>query len=168
MDENNYAFIDGQNLYLGINKEDWKLDLEKFRVYLKDKYKVKKAFYFLGYLSDGNSDLYTFLQSCGYIVIFREHSSGMHGNKKGNVDTDIVFEMMRNSFDNKEMDKVVLISGDGDYYKTVRYLIEKNKFKKILFPNSKFASSLYNKIDNKYRIPIRFLKKKLEYKKELK
>ena len=164
MNENNYAFIDGQNLYLGIS--DWKLDLEKFRVYLKDKYKVKKAFYFLGYLSDDNSDLYTFLQSCGYIVIFREHSAGMSGNKKGNVDTDIVFEMMKNSFDNDEMDKVVLVSGDGDYYKTVKYLIEKNKFKKILFPDKKFASSLYKKIDNKYTFSIKFLKNKVEYKKQ--
>jgi uncharacterized LabA/DUF88 family protein len=117
-------------------------------------------------LSDENSDLYTFLQDCGFIVIFREHTSGMNGNKKGNIDTDIVFEMMKNYIDNSEMEKVVLVSGDGDYYKTIKYLIEKNKFEKILFPNSKFASSLYNKIDNKYKLSIKFLKKKVEYKKK--
>jgi uncharacterized LabA/DUF88 family protein len=117
-------------------------------------------------LSDENSDLYTFLQDCGYIVIFREHTSGMNGNKKGNVDTDIVFEMMKNYIDNPKMEKVILVSGDGDYYKTVKYLIEKNKFEKILFPNSKFASSLYNKIDNKHKLSIKFLKNKVEYKKK--
>ncbi len=40
--ENNYAFIDGQNLYLAIKKLDWKLDYKKFRVYLKEKYGVAK------------------------------------------------------------------------------------------------------------------------------
>ena len=90
----------------------------------------------------------------------------MEGNKKGNVDTDIVFEMMRNALDNSEMDKAVLVSGDGDYFKTVRYLIEKGKFERILFPNSNFASSLYYKIDNRYKMSIKFLRKKLEYRKK--
>lgn len=34
--ENNYAFIDSQNLNLGINKLNWKLDFKKFRIYLSD------------------------------------------------------------------------------------------------------------------------------------
>ncbi len=42
--ERNYAFIDGQNLYMGL---EWKLDYKKFRQYLKDKYGIKKAYYFL-------------------------------------------------------------------------------------------------------------------------
>src|SRR3989344_9542605 len=41
--ENNYAFIDGQNLYLAIKKLGWKLDYKKFRVYLKEKLKVVMA-----------------------------------------------------------------------------------------------------------------------------
>ena len=40
---------------------------------------------------------------------------------------------------------VWVVSGDGDYIKMVKYLIEKEKFKSILFPNPEFASSLYNK-----------------------
>ncbi len=32
----NYAFIDGQNLNLAIRDLGWRLDLKKFRVYLKD------------------------------------------------------------------------------------------------------------------------------------
>lgn len=38
--ENNYAFIDSQNLNLGIQKLGWKLDYRKFRVYLAEKYGV--------------------------------------------------------------------------------------------------------------------------------
>ena len=43
-------------------------------------------------------------------------------------------------------DKIVLVSGDGDYKLLVDFLIEEKKFKKILFPNKKFASSLYRQL----------------------
>ena len=41
---NNYAFIDSQNLNLGIQKLGWKLDYKKFRVYPKEKYNIQKAY----------------------------------------------------------------------------------------------------------------------------
>jgi len=41
--QNNYAFIDSQNLNLGIQKLGWKLDYRKFRIYLAEKYGIKKA-----------------------------------------------------------------------------------------------------------------------------
>ena len=47
--ENNYAFTDSQNLNLGIQKLSWKLDYRKFRVYLKEKYSVEKAYIFIGF-----------------------------------------------------------------------------------------------------------------------
>ena len=48
--KNNYAFIDSQNLNLAIRDQGWVLDYARFRVYLKDKYKVSKAFLFFGYI----------------------------------------------------------------------------------------------------------------------
>ena len=57
---------------------------------------------------------------------------------------------MKNLIDNKNFDKIVLVSGDGDYKKLVDYLITKNKFKKILFPIKKFASSLYKDLTIRY------------------
>ena len=42
----NNAFIDGQNLYRGL---DWDLDYARFRVYLRDKYHIEEAYYFIGY-----------------------------------------------------------------------------------------------------------------------
>jgi uncharacterized LabA/DUF88 family protein len=117
-------------------------------------------------LDDNEHDLYTKLQEAGFIVVFREHNTNMKGKKKGNVDVDICFEMMKNYADNESCDKIVLVSGDGDYIKPVKYLIAKNKFKKVLFPNSKF-SSLYKQIHTQYRFTISTpdIKKKIEYKK---
>jgi uncharacterized LabA/DUF88 family protein len=148
--ENNFAFIDGQNLYLGTREDNWNIDLAKFRIYLKDKYGVSEAYYFLGYLNEENQNLYKYIQKSGFILIFKEHHHNLLGQKKGNVDTDIVFEIMKNLIDNNQLNKIILVSGDGDYKKLVDFLVKKNKFEKILFPNKKFASSLYKKLGNKY------------------
>jgi hypothetical protein len=58
--ENNFAFIDSQNLNLGAGKDiykgnkriytGWKLDYKKFIRYLSDKFRVTKAFLFIGYI----------------------------------------------------------------------------------------------------------------------
>ena len=45
--ENNYAFIDSQNLNMGIKELGWKLDWKRFRIYLKEKYSVSTAHLFI-------------------------------------------------------------------------------------------------------------------------
>lgn len=45
--EKNIAFIDGQNLHLGVSSENWSIDLKKFRIFLKDKFQIEEAYYFL-------------------------------------------------------------------------------------------------------------------------
>ena len=144
--ESNLAFIDGQNLHLGTTQNGWKVDHAKFRIYLKDKYQVDEAYYFLGYVSEEQQSLYSNLQKAGFIVLFKEHISTLKGTKKGNVDTDIVFEIMKTIIERKDFNKVLLVSGDGDYKKVVDFLIQKGMFKKLLFPDRKFASSLYSKL----------------------
>ncbi len=147
--ENNFAFIDGQNLYLGTTRADipWKIDLYKFRKYLQMKYKVSKAFYFLGVVEENRNELYTTIQDAGFILIFRQHTSFMAGKKKGNVDADIIFNIMKMLYKKELSENVVLVAGDGDYKMLVDFLISEERFKKILFPNKNRASSLYKKID---------------------
>lgn len=167
-ERNNIAFIDGQNLHMGTSSEGWSIDHKKFRVYLRDKYNVAEAYYFLGCVDDDNQNLYSSLQRAGFIVMFREHNSAMKGKKKGNVDTDIVFEMMKFLIDDPEsFNKVVLVSGDGDYSKVVDYFIEKGRFEKILFPNREYASSLYKKLTASYFSVLGDMdtRKKIEFKK---
>ena len=167
MKTNNIAFIDGQNLFLGTKENNWYLDTQRFRTYLKDKYKVQMAYYFLGYVKEEQQELYTRLQKHGYIVTFREHNPTMMGKKKGNVDTDIVFEIMRTLIEDKDFNKIILVSGDGDYKKTVDYLIKKNKFEKLLPPTDKFSSLYKGKIgiNKSYINVLSNHKKNIEYKK---
>ena len=82
--QNNFAFIDSQNLNLAIREQGWTLDFKRFRKYLEDKYKVTKAFLFIGFIPQ-NQDLYTSLQKAGYILVFKPTLSlpdgkGLTGN----------------------------------------------------------------------------------------
>ncbi len=151
---NNYCYVDGQNLHLGTASADpgWHVDLLRFRIYLKEKYHVEKAFYYLGFVQEGSEIeyLYETIQAAGFILVFRQHNSAMIGKKKGNVDSDIIFSVMKRLHKKEKFDKVVLVSGDGDYKMLVDYLIEEKRLAKILFPNKKFRSSLYKQIGAQY------------------
>ncbi|MCL2085740.1 NYN domain-containing protein [Candidatus Saccharibacteria bacterium] len=149
----NIAFIDGQNLVASTAhmKDPWRIDLKKFRIFLSEKYKVIKAYYFIGVYDNKQDKLYQFLKKSGYTVVFREHPKNSKGKKKGNVDTDIVFSIMDTVYRKKTEGKIILVSGDGDYKKMVSRLAADRKFRAIMFP-SKYWSSLYNTLDDKYKI----------------
>lgn len=140
MKRSNYAFIDSQNLNLSIQELGWKLDFKKFRIFLKDKYRVEKAFLFIGYVS-GNELMYTSLQNAGYILIFKP-TLDQNGVVKGNCDAELVLRCM---IEYKNFDKAVIISGDGDFHCLIEYLAEKRKLLKIGIPNKKQYSSLLRK-----------------------
>ena len=149
----NLAFIDGQNLYMGTAKrehEPWRIDLKRFRVYLTQKYNVETAYYFLGYIQDENNEIYEEIQNAGFILKFKGHNSDMVGKKKGNVDSDIIFHVMKKIYKKEDFDNVLIVSGDGDYKLLVDFLIEEGRFAKILFPDITRASSLYKDIRRVY------------------
>ena len=134
------------------NKPSWGVDLARFKVYLQKKYGVAKAYYYLGYVQEGKraEELYEEIQSAGFILVFRQHNAAMISIKKGNVDSDIIFSIMERMYKKEDFEKVVLVTGDGDYKMLVDFLIEEKRFKKILFPNRKYASSLYKSIGAQY------------------
>lgn len=147
---NNIAFIDWQNLHLWTKSEWRSINFVKFRIYLSDKYKIKTAYYFLGYVQDENNWLYTKLQEAGFIVVFKKQQLLMETSKKWNIDSDLIFHVMSKLIDEpKNFKKILLVSGDWDFKILVDYLVKKGRFLKILFPNKKYASSLYNDLMNK-------------------
>jgi len=145
-----YAFIDSQNLNLGTSKDiynaigqriytGWKLDFSKFRVYLKNKFRVSRAFLFLGYMYE-HKKLYSILKSQGYNIIFKPTVKDPNGKAKGNVDAELVLHSAAIEFPN--YDKAVVVSGDGDFYCLYDYLERKGKLKSIIIPNDKSESTL--------------------------
>ncbi len=136
-----FAFIDSQNVYKGVQSSGWDLDWRKFRVYLRDKYQVERAFLFIGYMSQ-YQDLYSLLQESGYILIFKPTIATKDGEVKGNVDAELIVECWRRE---KEYDKAIIVTGDGDFAPLVKILKDKKKFSSVLAPNRRYASSLLRK-----------------------
>jgi len=159
--ENNFAFIDSQNLNLSIRSLGWHLDFRKLRTYLKEKYGVTKAFLFIGYI-EGNNDLYKSLQEAGFVCIFKPTLKYKDGKTKGNCDAELVLQTM---IELPHYNKAVIITGDGDFHCLAKYLIQENKLKKLLIPNQKRYSALLKNFPSEFLAFISDLKHKLSYKK---
>jgi len=159
--QNNYAFIDSQNVNLAIRDQGWILDFRRFRKYLKDKYSITNAFIFIGYI-DTNQNLYTSLQKDGYILIFKPTLTLPDGKAKGNVDAELVLHTM---VEYPNYDKALLVSGDGDFYCLVDYLKGKGKLLKLMIPNRNRYSSLLRKF-SKEMVFMNDLRGKLEHKRQ--
>lgn len=167
MGKKNYAFIDSQNLNLGIRSLGWELDFRKFRLYLKNKYRVENAYLFIGYVAE-NYRLYESLQKLGYILVFKNVLAINKNNKityKGNVDAELVLHSM---IELNNYSRAVIVSGDGDFYCLLDYLVSNGKLEKLLVPNDRYSSLL--KIFNKgnYIQQIGLLRTQLELTKNTK
>lgn len=162
-EQNNYAFIDSQNLNLSIRSLGWVLDFQRFRVHLNEKYGVSKAFLFIGFV-DGNNDLYKSLQDAGFICIFKPTLKYKDGTTKGNCDAELVLQAM---IEYPNYDKAIIVTGDGDFHCLVKYLVGKSKLKAIMIPNQfKFSALLKFREFKPYRIYMNELRERLEYKKK--
>lgn len=149
----------------------WKMDWRKFRVFLQEKYNVEKAYMFIGYVPD-NVDLYKQMKEAGYTVVLKPTVDMLMSKEelaqeshvtKGNADAELVLYAM------KELpfyDMAVIVSGDGDFYCIVEYLIKQEKFRALLTPNGhysslleKFSSYLVNIDTSKRELVYEYLKK---------
>lgn len=159
--EKTYTYIDANNLNLGIKALGWKLDFRKFRRYLKEKYNVSVAYIFIGYVQI-NQDLYSFLQKAGFVLVFKPTLPNKDGELKGNIDADLVLQVMIDYKDNN-FDKAMIVSSDGDFYSLVKYLYEHNNLCSVMSPYVKTCSVLLKKSAKEKIVFMDNLRKKLEY-----
>jgi len=162
--ENNFAFIDSQNLNMGVKNLGWLLDFKKFRIYLREKYNVSIAYLFIGYLPE-NSNMYASLQKAGFILKFKPVLPNKDGSCKGNIDADLVLQTMIDFYENN-FDKAVIVTSDGDFYSLVNYLYENNKLRIVMSPYYKSCSTLIKKTARGKLVFLNNLSKKLEYKRK--
>jgi len=150
--ENNYAYIDGNNLYRGVKNSGWNIDFLRFRKWLTDKYEVTMAYYFIG-LIPKEKDMYEALQKAGFTLMFKEVVYDGDKKAKGNCDTDLVLQAARDVYENS-CENLILVTSDGDYASLVKFLQEKNKLKIILSPSIQEKCSILLKRTN---APITYL-----------
>jgi uncharacterized LabA/DUF88 family protein len=143
--ENNFAFIDSNNVYLSIKSQGWVIAWERFRIYLKEHYNVTTAYLFIGYI-EGNNEVYTRLQKAGFVCVFKPVLTYKDGTIKGNVDAEMVLHTM---IQLPNFDKAMIVTGDGDFYCLVQYLLEQNKLQTVLVPNRYKYSALLKKFAKK-------------------
>lgn len=172
-----YAFIDSQNLNLGVQKAGWKLDWKKFRQYLADEYNVTTAYLFIGYMAE-NEAMYNQLYEAGYLIVLKptietsvvvksdEQPTGDQPAKeerkpviKGNIDAELVLYAMKEM---SNYQKAIIVSGDGDFYCLAEYLISKKRLLHLMTPNWQYSTLL--KPYEPYIIRIDTLRRQLEHK----
>jgi uncharacterized LabA/DUF88 family protein len=177
-----YAFIDSQNLNLGVQKVGWKIDWQKFLRHLEQEYNVQKAYLFIGYLPEYEA-MYEQLHDLGYYIVLKptvgltappdkkadkddkprkDHKDGEEDRKpivKGNIDAELVLYAMKEMGNYK---KAIIVSGDGDFLCLAEYLAEKKRLLHIMTPNWRYSSLL--KPYEPYIVRIDQLRKQLEHK----
>lgn len=132
-------YIDGNNLYRSAKELGFEIDYKKFRGWLRQKYNANNIYLFIGLVPE-RVKFYEYLQSCGYILVFKQTVSV--GEKiKGNCDAELVLKSV-SDFYTKSFTSCILISGDGDFGCLVEFLKENNVMNIIISPDKNKCSIL--------------------------
>jgi hypothetical protein len=75
--------------------------------------------------------------------VFKPTLSVPGGAVKGNVDAELVLHTM---IEYSSYDKAIIVTGDGDFYCLVDYLLKNDKLLNLMVPNMNKYSSLFRKI----------------------
>lgn len=154
--ENNYAFIDTQNIIRGVEILGWSIDWQRFQIYLQNKYHITKTYLFLGYLKQ-NENTYQELRGMGFELIFKEVYE-FNGKIKANIDVELAMQVI---IDVQNFDKAVVISADGDFHSLIKFLKEKDKFRMCIAVLPEKTSVLIKRITTGNIVFIKELKKKI-------
>jgi uncharacterized LabA/DUF88 family protein len=144
----NVAYIDNTNLHKGSESEGYKIDYEKFRTYLKERWSVGTAYIFIGYVP-GNEERYRKFQERGYTLIFKPTLPDGNGKIKGNCDAELVLQAVRDHYEGN-FEKMIIVSSDGDFGCLVQFLQDTNRLELVLSPRSRNkCSSLIRRLSPK-------------------
>ncbi|MFC2006176.1 NYN domain-containing protein [Chloroflexota bacterium] len=153
---NNYAYIDGVNLHRTYASPDldWEVDYNKLLNYLRKRYEVGVAYYFLGNVPN-NKDIQEKLDLYGYTLKLKEPSPYTEDavlcsncgktvkpqveRHKADVDSYLTMQVMS---DMGEFNKAIIITSDGDYDELVKRLVRQDRLKAVFAPCKKGCSWL--------------------------
>lgn len=158
----NQAFIDGVNLHKGVQSLGWKLDYVEFLRFLRERHRVETAHLFLGYLEE-NARMYEVLRKMGYTLTFRPTLPDHKGEVKGNCDAELILNAVKGYYE-REFEKAVLVTSDGDFACLARFLQERNALEAIASPEHRRCSVLLKRVTPRITF-LEELRDKLEYKK---
>jgi len=147
-----YVFIDVANLIYGAKRTGkWEVSYYKLSKYLKLRYEASKIFFYAG-VKSLEKNKFNRLKRLGYILRLKElrtykrkplerkvkcpQCHCVFDRKiyrlpewKANCDVDLTFDVMRYVSDYSRM---ILISGDGDFYPLIDFLIKKGRNVRVI------------------------------------
>ena len=143
---NNYAYIDGANLHYTYENLDWKIDYQKLLNYLKTRYGIIVAYYFIG-KTPTNQAIYEKLNAYGYNIKLKDPSpydteeevcphcgevvTPSEKRYKADIDSYLTMQVMT---DINDFSKAVIITSDGDYDNLVKRLLQQDKLRIVFAP----------------------------------
>jgi len=128
-----FAYIDGANLHKGTVELGWYVDYSRFYIWLHEKFRIEKAYIFIGHISKYES-LYSKMRTAGFVLVFKEITLGDHGQVKGNCDADLVLYAIRDFYESSP-DQAVFVSSDGDFTSTISFLMNKGLTVRLVSPS---------------------------------
>lgn len=157
-----YAFIDASNIIYGAANHGWKMDFVKLYSYLSTRFKVDKIYYYAGLDKDNLKQIHFYekLQEFGYTLHLVPVKVFKDGKKKADIDSRMTFEMMKYF---SQYDNAVVLSGDGDYYWVLEYLLLNKKSVKLIAHTKSTARELKKLFGEKFTDLSR-IKNKIEFK----
>lgn len=132
------AYIDSQNIKLGIRENGRDVDWNKLFQYLKKRYAIDIIKFFVWYIAS-NQVQYDELQKIGYVVCFKQTYCNEEWKTKWNIDTLLMKHAMR---DLDTITGAYLLSWDGDFDVIIHVRRKQWVFKKLFLPNSRKISQL--------------------------
>ncbi|MEA2113030.1 MAG: NYN domain-containing protein [Patescibacteria group bacterium] len=136
VDNKTRVYIDGANLYRGSKSLDWDFDYKNFYIWLTENFKTEKIYLFIGFVED-QKDLYKFLEKIGYKLIFKRTLKSK-GQIKGNCDAELVLKSTEDII-RKDMNKMVLVSSDGDFACLLEFAKKESKEVFVVSPSKKLS-----------------------------
>lgn len=140
-----FAFIDATNIIYGASDHGWKMDFKKLAKYIRERYGVTRIFYYAGVDAENLKQIkfYEKLQEFGYEFRLVPVKIFADGRKKADVDSKMTFEMMLYF---NEYEKAVVMTGDGDFYWVLEYLLLEKKGQIKLISHSKSTARELKKL----------------------
>ncbi len=141
-----YAFVDAANIiYRDSDPHPWKIDLKKLLKYLSERFGAVKIFYYGGIDHQNKTQvhLYHTMEYWGYELrlnrVKRFINERGEPYLKADVDSRLTFDMMRLFH---EYDRAVVLTGDGDFYWVLEYLLRHKEKVWLLASPRKTAKEL--------------------------
>lgn len=159
-----YIFIDASNLHYFLVNAGWRIDWRKFKTYCENRYSSAAFFYYEGIPSKSQyfdihpdhklpqfaeakkkkKEYFKFLKSLSFKVRHKpvgrvyDNTAGEFKHKC-NFDVELTIDALDNM---DQYDVFVLVSGDGDFIKLVKYLKGRKKKAVVMAPGERLAIQL--------------------------